>query len=354
MSDRKALLIGSMPYQDETHAMTHALDVLGDSLFCLPDGEIGEKTDEFPKGKRAAWVMTAINQCIADTDHWEVTRQSTNAEDGFPADYDQTPQLRPKHPPAQMHNYLNFGYHEFFKSSYPIFQQLRRERGLEHIKFQVGIPTGLGVTFSMMPPLTALRYATAFNKRLAWEVNQIAAIAKEDVVFQIEVPGELALAYRLPGFLHGLAVRGIHALVQQIQAGTHFGIHICLGDLNNKALVHAKTLDKMVSFSNKLVAGWSPQHHLDYVHFPLAEAETPPPLDAHFYEPLRHIHLPKGVRFVAGFVHEKLSSEDGQRLRTIIESVRGDAVDIACSCGMGRRSEAIATDLIQKMHALTD
>ena len=352
MPQRQSLLIGSMPFENEEQAMGIAIGELGSALFCLPDGEVGEKSAEYPQGKRAAWVMTAIDICSADEENWEVVRSSVRDENGFPVDYDHVQRLRPKHPPESMHTYLQLGYNQFFAGSYPIFRRLRAERDLPELKFQVGVPTGLGITISMMQPLLALRYVGAFNKRIAYEVNEIIKQAGDDVIIQVEVPAELALAYRLPSFLMPLALRSIYQLINQINSQAKIGIHICLGDLNNQALVEAKTLDKMVAFSNHLVANWPATHQLVYVHYPLAEAATPPPTDADYYTPLKNIQLPDGVRFVGGFVHEKHTIEKSRQILNTIEALRGKTIDVACSCGLGRRSSDIALQLIQTMNEL--
>ncbi len=349
MVQRQTLLVGSMPFENEEAAMQRALNALGSSLISLPDGEIGEKTAEFPNGSRSAWVMTAINICSRDTENWQVVKAPVNDANGFPKDYSGVQRLKPRRPPSEMHKYLKFGYDDYFKHSYPIFQKLRQEKGLPDLKFQVGIPTGLGISFSMMNPIDALRYSDAFNKRLAYEVNEILKIAGDDVVIQIEVPGELAMAYQLPGLLVGLSLRSIYGLVNKIEPKAQFGVHICLGDLNNIALVHAKTLKKMVHFSNSLVSGWPKTHKLAYVHYPLAEAATPPTLDKDFYQPLRDIRLPQGTSFIAGLIHEKRSEQDQRQLLKIIEDVRGQTVGVACSCGLGRRPAAIAQYLIETM-----
>ncbi|MEZ4670742.1 MAG: hypothetical protein R3E39_22795 [Anaerolineae bacterium] len=353
MTTRGTLLVGSMPFASEADAMRRALTALGGSLLALPDGEIGEITPEFPNGKRSAWVMTAINICAADTENWQVVKQAVNDVSGFPSDYPNVQRLKAKRSPGEMHKYLKFGYDDYFKQSYPIFKQLREEFKLPNLKFQVGVPTGLGIAFSMMSPIDALRYADAFNKRVAHEVNEILKIASDDVVIQVEVPGEVAMSYQMPGFLVGLPVRSVLGLVRKIEPKAPFGIHLCLGDLNNLALVHAKTLDKLVHFSNSLVAAWPASHRLHYVHFPLAEAKDPPTLDNAFYQPLAQAKLPTGTHFVAGFVHEKLTAQQHQQLLAIIEQVRGGAVDIACSCGMGRRPRPIAEQLIQSMRETT-
>ncbi len=349
MSARKTLLVGSLPFASEEAAMSHALHVLGDHLFCLPDGEIGEVTPEFPNGKRAAWVMTAINQCSADSANWETVRPAVNDANGFPADYHTVQRLRPRRPPAEMHQHLRFGYDDFFRQSYPIFKRLRDQHGLSNLKFQVGIPTGLGISFSMLAPITALRYADAFNRRLAHEVNHILKEAGEDVVIQIELPGELAMAYQLPGFLVQLALRSVWGLLNKLEYPAHIGVHLCLGDLNNKALIHANALDKMVNFSNALVDGWPSRHTLEYVHYPLAEAAAPPTLQPEYYQPLQRARLPDGTQFIAGFVHEGRSPKEHQQLLSIIEGIRGAKVGVACSCGLGRRPRTAAESLIGLM-----
>ncbi len=118
-----------MPFANEEDSMQQALHHLGPHLTRLPDGEIGEKTEQYPNGKRAAWVMTAVDRCTADTDHWEVVDAGERDENGFPIDYDKVQKLRPKHAPADMYEHLDFGYHTYFKENYPTFQKLREEHG---------------------------------------------------------------------------------------------------------------------------------------------------------------------------------------------------------------------------------
>ncbi len=349
MVERKTLLIGSMPYESEQSAMTHALDNLGANLFSLPDGEIGEITELYPKGKRSAWVLTVINQCATDKENFEVVQKIVRNADGFPVDYKHLEKLKPKRSPSQLHRYLDLGYYTYFKNSYEIFKKLRAERNLPGLKFQVGIPTGLDITYIMMKPLDAFRYARAFNRRIAYEVGEIIKEAGGDVIFQVEVPGELAMAYMLPGIAIGVPVRSVRSLIKMLPPAARVGVHICLGDLNNEALVRAKTLEKMVEFSNKLVKNWPQDHPPLYIHYPLAEAADPPKLEAAYYAPLKKIQLPPTTQFIAGFIHEKLGVDENRQILKVIEEIRGEPVGIACSCGLGRRSTATADALMEKM-----
>ncbi len=350
---RTVLLLGSLPFENEEDAMRRSLTYLGKDLLYLPDGEIGEKSDQYPNGNRAAWVQTIIDFCEQDLYNWEVVKPAIRGESGFPTGYDKEPRLKAKHPPSRMHEYLDFHWLSYFKTNYPLFKRLREEFNQPDLKFLVGLPTGLGGSFPMMSPMDALRYSSAFNKRMAYEANQMIKIADpDDLVFQIEVPAEFAFAHQLPDALIGFALRTAINLVKSIEPKAKFGVHICFGDLNNEALLKPETLDKMVLFSNQLVKRWPVTHSLDFIHYPLAEAADPPPMDRAYYEPLKGIELPRGVRFVAGFVHDKRSADEHGQILNIIEDIRGGSVDIACSCGLGRRSANVAEELIKESHRL--
>lgn len=351
---RNVLLVGSLPFEDEHTAMNLSMDILRDKLHSIPDGEVGEKSERYPMGHRTAWIQSIIDLCEEDTDSWKVIKQGERNEKGLPVSYEKVIKLHPKLPPNKMLEKLDFKWVEYFKRSYPIFKKLRQEKQQDSLKFQVGLPTGLVIAMTMMKPLTAIRYAAVFNQRIAYEANEILKLADPgDVVFQIEVPGELAMAYKLPKFLVSLSVQTIIGLANKINVAPSFGIHICFGDLNNEALTQAKTLNKMVHFTNKLVQKWPATHQLDYIHFPLAEASDPPPMDAAYYKVLKNINMPDGARFIAGFIHEKRTYEEHKVILETLENTRGHRVDVACSCGLGRRTPEVAMELIKLSSDLT-
>lgn len=353
---RHAHLVGSMPFRNEEAAMSRALDLVGDRLLvALPDGEIGEKSEKFPEGKRQAWVHAIVDECLRDGENWEVIERGERGPSGFPTDYESGPRLRPKHRPADMDRRLDFRWIDYFEHSWPIFRRLRAEHGVPDLRFQVGLPTGLGATVSMMSTITALRYAGAFNRRMAFEANRIQEIGDpSDLLFQVEVPADLAMAYRLPKPVVGLTVRGVIDLVEQVRPDASFGVHLCFGDLNHEALIREGRIDKAVAFANALLRRWPRTHGLRYVHFPLAEAADPPPLDRSFYEPLADLVLPAGVRLVAGFVHEDRDDEEHREILRVVEEVRGEHVEVASSCGLGRRDPGEADRLIRTAAELTE
>lgn len=351
---RKALLIGSLPFDNEKECMTRALDVLGQRLFCLPDGEIGDKTEAFPKGNRIAWVVYALEKITQDSSNWQTVKKAKRGEDGMAVSYDDFQKLSPLRTPKEMPDHVQLGYDQYFEKNYPVFQQLLLEKETPKMKFQVGFPTGFAMGFAFKSEIQWLRYTYAFNTVFAREINAIKSQAGNNVIFQLEVPAELYAAYKLPSFMVGLSLLPILDLLSKIEPGAEIGMHLCLGDFHNEALVHPKTLNKMVSFSNLLVEKWPAKHKLAYIHYPFAEAQTPPSDQAAHYKPLKNIILPAETRFVAGFVHEKNDLDRNRLIRDRIEEGRGHAVDIASSCGLGRRTPEIAEKLMNYMDVLCD
>lgn len=352
MANRSAFFVGSMPFADEETCMRQALDQLGPHLFALPDGEIGDKSEQFPRGNRIAWVIYAVERLTADQESWQIVKAPIRGADGMAVDYAGIQKLKPRRSPKAMADHVTFGYDTYFHKSYPLFQQLRQERGHDNLKFQLGVPTGFALGFAFQSQIDWLRYTNAFNSVIAREVNHARQSAGDDLIVQIEVPPELYAAYMLPAPLMGLALRPIHDLLGKITPGTQIGIHLCLGDFHNEALVHPKTLNKMVAFSNRLVDSWPASQKLAYIHYPFAEGAIPPTTAASYYQPLQAIHLPAETRFIAGFVHEKLSLAENRTILDAIETARGAPVAVASSCGLGRRSETEALQVIKLMREL--
>jgi hypothetical protein len=352
MAVRSTLLIGSLPFADEEQCMRRALQALGPALLSLPDGEVGEKSPALPRGTRADWVLFALQALSADREGWRVVREAVRDADGIPAGYDAVELLKPLRSPAQVAERVRFGYDLWVRKSYPVFRRLREEYGLPGLRFQLGVPTGFAMGFAFASKLDWIRYTGAFNTVIAREINAALDEAGEDLVVQLEIPPELYAAYLLPPPLLGLAELPVKNILPKIRPGARIGLHLCLGDFHNRALVHPAALDRMVSLANRLAADFTNLHRLEYVHFPLAEAAKPPSLDPAFYRPLQKVRLPPGARFVAGFVHERRSLGQNREILGIVEDLRGGPVDAAASCGLGRRTPEAAQQVLELMARL--
>jgi hypothetical protein len=135
---------------------------------------------------------------------------------------------------------------------------------------------------------------------------------------------------------------------------TRFGVHLCLGDMNHKALGRMREVRPLVLLSNELPRQWPAGRPLEYIHAPFAAAEEPPTFKETFYAPLRDPDLPAEIRFVAGCVHESLGLEQQRRLLRLIEELAGRQRDVAAACGLSRRPDVAQAWQMDKSAALVE
>lgn len=320
--------------------MASALERLGPVLRCLPDGETGE---------RANWIIHIV----------ESFRQHPDLElvrDGGWTDYQDIPRFRVRRGHPLTAESLDFGHVAAFEATYPTFQRLRERCGRPDVAFQVGIPGDFDLALFTLGPVAALRHRAAFTGATLRTIREIHARAGGDVVFQIEVPAELVFVARMPPparpamarFLSG----GITRLAADSPAGARFGVHLCLGDMNHRALGRMRDVGPLVQLSNAIVAGWPAGRPLEFVHAPLAAAIEPPPNRRAFYQPLTDLRLPAGTAFIAGFAHEDQPLPAQVALRDHLDQLVGRPVAVATACGLGRRDPGPALAAMDRTAAL--
>ena len=266
---RRVLLVGSLPHGDEAAAMARACELAGDRLIALPDGEIGERSDQYPNGDRSQWVAGLAGRLSSESALFDLVDAGTMNEQGFPADFDSTARLRPKLKPAELGERLTLGYDTYARRSWLHFGRLRTAAQHRDLRMQVGLPTGLVVAASVLSPARALRYAPAFATCLAREAeSMVRAVGTENLLFQIEAPAEVVMAHRLPRIAVRLAVGPVVDLVRRLPTEVPVGLHLCFGDLNNIAAITPSKFDRLIMFANALLRRWPPSHTLVYIHLP--------------------------------------------------------------------------------------
>jgi hypothetical protein len=79
-------------------------------------------------------------------------------------------------------------------------------------------------------------------------------------------------------------------------------------------------------------------------------------MDPDYYAPLSKLGIPASVRFIGGFVHEARTISDLVKVRDQIEHNLGRRIDVAASCGLGRRDRPAARKNLEiaKAVALAD
>ena len=326
--------------------MEAALSRLAPHLRTLSDGETGPRS----------WWIRAILDRLRDHPDLELVR------DGDYSSYERTPQWRVRDghqlTADSLEPYLVMD--DAFRASYPLFHELRDAYECPDLDFQVGIPLHLDLAVDAFGEagFSPALYEPCLEAT-ARQIRSIHAQSQGDVVFQLEMPVPLIAiagtsAAGQPGAAAQMAQR-ICDLPRRVEEGTRFGVHLCLGDMNHKALGHMRDVRPLVLLSNELPRRWPAALPLEYIHAPFAAAEEPPTFDEAFYTPLRELDLPGEIRFVAGCVHERLSLEEERRLLALIEGLAGRQVDLAAACGLARRPDiAQAWDAMEKSAALVD
>jgi hypothetical protein len=321
--------------------MGFAVERLGGDLDYLPDGETGDRRN---------WIVSAI-EGFRDHPALELT------VDGDWSDYRRTPRFRVRRGERLYGASLDLGIAAAARQSLPSYQQYRDRVGgpAGTPGFQVGIPGAADLAMFTFGPAGLVRQVRPFAEALVATMREVHAAAGDEVLFQLELPVELVLLARAPRParppLAGLLARRVVELVRAAPAGIGFGVHLCLGDLNHRALGRLADAGPLVLLANALTDHWPAGRPLSYVHVPLAGADQPPVADAAFYRPLGGLRL-GDTRLVAGFAHEAQDIETQLRIRGLIEDAAGHRVDVSTSCGLGRRSEAAALAALDRIGEL--
>ncbi len=329
-SARSVHLVGTIPAESTRAALDLVDEVLGDTLGpVVPDGETGDRLD---------WVNRLVQ-------HLRVHPDLELAREGDFSSYEDTPAFKVR----KGHHFttVELDYLDEFRASWPVFQEFRSRRD-GPVSLQVGIPGHIDLSFiSFGFNLPAgLRNLKPFRSASIEAIEAIHAVAGDGVVYQLEVPIELILLTRLPAPIRPLATRFLARealkVVTGAPEGARFGIHLCYGDLNHESMGAPRSAATLAKFTKALVDRWPAGRSLEFVHAPFALGKEPPPVERSFYEPLAGLALPDGVRFIAGFVHEGRTLAELIGIRDTIEEILGGKVDVAASCGLGRRDASIA------------
>ncbi len=141
-------------------------------------------------------------------------------------------------------------------------------------------------------PAGPVRHRRAFTEALASTMHQVHAVFGGDVLFQIEVPAEQVVLARTPSAARAVLAGRIAALAQGAPEGAWFGLHLCLGDINHRALGKITDASPLVLLAN-------------------AAARR--------------------------FAHEDQDEQTQLRIRQMVEDAAGQPAGISTSCGLGRR-----------------
>jgi len=196
------------------------------------------------------------------------------------------------------------------------------------VPFQVGVPSPFDMAMFALGPVGALRHRAPFTERTVKEIEAIGSTATHEVIFQLELPAELVFVARAPGLLRRRVAGWMASIVTEVPRAVsgraRFGVHLCLGDLGNKALARLADASPVTELANAIVAGWPAGHDLEYVHVPLAAGDEAPPLLEEYYAPLARLSPEAGGLLVPSCFRSVTRSTDwsvvrsGSRARVVL------------------------------------
>ena len=335
--------------------MNRALDYLGSHLKSLPTGEIGKKTEEQNEGVRLGWMLPAI-ESIVDAAGFELKR-SPELDDrlGIPIDYDHTATYKLHLSPRELEPLLNLLYIDYYRENYELFKQLRSERGLGDLRFQIGMASAISLAIGLGFP-QGLKYRKIFERRLAYEANQIHEFVGNDGLFQYEAMAEIGILLKAPGifrpFVGPWLASSVTSFARQLHPGTHLGVHLCFGDLSNLAMVGVRDIGPLVTFANQIASRWPDTLPLEFIHFPLAEGFRVASVEEAYYRPFKKLNVPENTRVIAGFIHEGLSESEHRVIIDHLQRYLDRDVEISSSCGLGRRTPEVANQILGMTQSL--
>lgn len=340
---RRVHLVGTIPADSTKEALGLVSETVGDHITdWLPDGETGVRRN---------WIGRLVENLKSHPD-LELSK------DGDWSDYESTPGFKVR----KGHEFtsVDLDYFEHFEASWQDFQTARDDLGRPDLSFQIGIPGPIDVSFAAFGfnPLNGFRHAKPFEEATVREIEKINDVAGDQVVYQLEVPIEIEVVNRMPAPIRRAGARRLARrvlrVVEDSPSGTRWGFHLCVGDMNNESFSKLKDAGTIVHLANGLVSQFPAEQTLEYVHVPLAHGALPPSTDPKFYAPLMDLRIPPEVRLIAGFAHERQSLEDQEKVRSIVDVMADRPVDIAASCGLGRRDTEAATANLTRSRELTD
>jgi len=322
---RDVLLVGSLALENAEAVMLAAADALGGAIRRLPDGETGARS------KFITWQVPVL----AKAPQFEMLPLGPQSEWGPNGEF--PPRILKLRPGATgTPDFGPTGYADAAIDSYRTFTRLKAAGRIgKDVRFQVGLPTPLGVLAVFMEPDGQRLAEPSYRKRLLEDIDRIAAVIPHaELSIQLDVPEEIAVwEGHNTVFLdipREAIVTKLLELMERVPRAAELGLHLCYGDISHK---HWKEPDigLMASFTNAVAARLT--RPLDYVHMPIPRHWTEP---AH-YAKLRDFRLKAGTRVYLGLVHMTDGAAGAKRR---IDAARQHLADfgVGTSCGLGRRT----------------
>jgi hypothetical protein len=239
------------------------------------------------------------------------------------------------------------GYAREARASYLDFCAARDRGELpRHLKFQVCLPTPMGVAYSFCTPRDLGAIEPAYEQAMLREAEAVCRhIPHRDLCIQWDFCNEMVLIdgqpqEQFPTIKASTAdiMERMQRLCAPIPETVELGIHLCYGDFGAKHFIEPIDAAKMVEAANGLAR--SIKRRLDYIHMPVPMSRT----DDAFFSPLRELALAPETELYLGVVARDGAEATQRRIAAASRYV--PKFGIATECGMAR---ARTPDLVLRL-----
>ena len=243
------------------------------------------------------------------------------------------------------------GYAREAKGSYLDFCAARGRGEIpQGVRFQVCLPTPMGVTYAFCTARDVLAIDAAYERAMVREVERIcAAIPHRDLCLQWDFCHEMIILDGQPqsqfptvkASMDDIMAR-MARLCAAVPADVELGVHLCYGDFGAKHFAEPKDMGRMVEVANAMVA--AVKRPITYLHMPVPMGRS----DDGYFSPLKNLSF--AGELYLGVVHAG-DGVDGTKKRMASAAKYAPKFGIACECGIARARKPELVKRLLEIHA---
>jgi hypothetical protein len=243
------------------------------------------------------------------------------------------------------------GYAREAKGSYVDFCAARRRGEIpKGVRFQVCLPTPMGVIYAFCTERDVLAIDAAYERAMVREVERICrAIPHEDLCLQWDFCHEMIILdgqpqTQFPTVKASMAdiMARMARLAAAVPPEVELGVHLCYGDFAAKHFTEPKDMGRMVEVANALVG--AVKRPITYLHMPVPIGRA----DDAYFLPLEKLSF-KGELYL-GLIHAA-DGVEGTRKRMAAAARHAPGFGIACECGIARARKPELVKRLLEIHA---
>lgn len=331
-------LVGSIGLESVEHVFSTIGRALRPAIKRIPDGE---------PGSRRLWISYQYPLLRASPFLRPDPSGAVRASSGFPL-----LRLAEGVAPEEV-SFGELGYAREARASYQDFVEARRRGDVEPgVRFQVCLPTPMGVIYAFCPESDVLLVEPAYEGAMICEVAAICrAIPHEDLCIQWDVCHEMLMLDGQPqGWFPMIAasfdeiMARIARLGAAVPLDVELGFHLCYGDFGARHFLEPLDAAAMVKAANGVARGVPRQ--ISYFHFPAPVSRT----DEAFYEPFKALDLSPETEIYLGCLH-MADGLAGSRTRFMAAQKYTRVTGVATECGIARARRPDLVENIIRLYA---